>query len=90
MGIKDLLSKLGGKVKDPFDASGFKKGEDKYLESLRHERQMQFQEQEKIRLKAEIEQYNKEQTTKNLWGIKDKKSSQPFRQKNAYLGKYKL
>jgi hypothetical protein len=90
MGIKELLAKLGGKAKDPFDASSMRKGDDRYLESLRHQRQLQFEEQEKIRLKAEIETYNKEQTTKNLWGIKDNKSPNPIQQKKQYFGKIKL
>lgn len=90
MGIKELLAKLGGKTKDPFDASAFKKKDDRYLESLRHQRQLQFEEQEKIRLKADIEAYNKQQTTKNLWGIKDHKGILTSQPKQTYMGKYKL
>jgi len=46
---------------------------DRRLDGLRRLRQVQLNEEEKVRLKKEIADYNRERTAKHLFGIKDKK-----------------
>lgn len=54
---------------------------DKYLESLRRERQYQLNQEEKIRLKKTIAEYKKKKMAQLLYGIKDKKEK-----RKSYLG----
>lgn len=68
MTIRDLIEKIRGMRTSGPSNSGENR-RDKYLESLRRERTMQFEEQEKKRLILEIAAYKKEQMKRNVWGV---------------------
>jgi len=70
MGIMDILKKLGGKEEEEYTP---KQVVDRRLDGLRRLRQTQLNEDEKVRLKQEIADYNRDRTRKHLFGIKDKK-----------------
>lgn len=79
MGIKEFFQNMAGGVEDdglPDDVT-----RDKYLRSLRRQRRLQMEEQEKIRLKKSIAAYNKKKTRKELWGISDKPKPKNVKQR---------
>lgn len=67
----DMLKKLGGK--EPDEEYIPKVVVDKRLDGLRRLRQVQYNEDEKVKLKQEIADYNRERTATHLFGIKGKK-----------------
>jgi len=76
MGLKDLIDRLKGMTNhedelDPADAKPYKV--DRYLESLRIERQRQLEAEEKLRLKQAITNYKKQQIREHMFGIKDRR-----------------
>jgi len=71
MGIMDIIKKIGGKEED--EEYEPKQVVDRRLDGLRRLRQVQKNEEEKVRLKKEIADFNRERTRKHLFGIKDKK-----------------
>jgi len=54
---------------------------DRYLESLRRERQYQMNQDEKVMLKKKIAEYKKKKMAEMLYGIKDKREKE-----KAFLG----
>ena len=73
MGLKDLIDKIRGITAqenelDPDEPKPYKI--DRYLESLRIERQRQLEEQEKVRLKIAIAEYKKKMLREHMFGIK--------------------
>jgi len=74
MGIKEIIDKLKGINKeDELDSNEPKPYEvDRYLESLRIERQRQMEEQEKVILKKKIGEYKRKRVREHMFGIKDK------------------
>lgn len=70
MSLMDVIKKIGGK--EPDEEYIPKQVIDKRLDGLRRLRQVQVNEDEKVRLKQEIENYNRERTAKHLFGIKSK------------------
>ena len=83
MGLKDLIDKIRGITAqenelDPDEPKPYKV--DRYLESLRIERQRQLEEQEKVRLKIAIAEYKKKMLREHMFGIKDR-----FEKKKHYL-----
>ena len=67
----DLIKKIGGK--EPDEEYVPKQVIDRRLDGLRSLRQVQLNEEEKEKLKKEIEDFNRARTRKHLFGIKDKK-----------------
>jgi len=82
MGIRELIEKFKGKQEEEEDYEA-KPVIDRYLDSLRRERQTQMNEQEKIRLKQTIADYKRAQMREGLYGIGEKRDD------NSYLGKVK-
>jgi len=80
--LKELIDKIKGMSHenelDPDEPKQYKI--DRYLESLRVERQRQFEEQEKIKLKMAIASYKKQMLREHMFGIKDR-----FERKQSYL-----
>lgn len=70
MGLMDIIKKIGGKEEDKEYIP--KQVVDRRLDGLRRLREVQHNEDEKVRLKQEIEDYNRERTAKHLFGIKGK------------------
>jgi len=69
MGIMDIIKKLGSKEEEEYTP---KQVVDRRLDGLRRLRQVQINEDEKVKLKQEIADYNRERTAKHLFGIKGK------------------
>jgi len=82
MGIRELIEKFKGKQEEEEDYEA-KPVIDRYLDSLRRERQTQMNEQEKIRLKQTIADYKRAQMREGLYSIGEKRDD------NSYLGKVK-
>ncbi len=68
--LMDIIKKIGGKEEQEEYVP--KQVIDKRLDGLRRLRQVQHNEDEKVKLKEEIDEYNKERTAKHLFGIKGK------------------
>lgn len=68
--LMDILKKLGGKEDNEEYIP--KQVVDRRLDGLRRLRQVQVNEDEKVKLKQEIADYNRERTAKHLFGIKGK------------------
>ena len=68
--LMDVIKKIGGK--EPDEEYVPKQVIDKRLDGLRRLRQVQVDEDEKVKLKKEIADYNRERTAKHLFGIKTK------------------
>lgn len=66
----DVIKKIG--QKEPEEEYIPKQVVDKYLDSLRRQREVQLNEVEKERLKKAIAVYQKERERKYLWGMKTK------------------
>ena len=79
MDIRALIDKFRRK-EEPEEEYEAKPVIDRYLDSLRRERQTQMNEQEKIRLKQMIADYKKDRMRKMLYGIGE------AREKDSYLG----
>lgn len=69
--LLDIIKKIGGKEED--EEYTPKQVIDRRLDGLRRLRQVQINEDEKVKLKEEISDYNRKRTAKHLFGIKDKK-----------------
>jgi len=82
MGLRELIDKVKGMTDenelDPDEPKSYKI--DRYLESLRIERQRQLEEQEKIRLKKSIAEYKKKCLRERMFGMRNK-----FEKKSRYL-----
>ena len=74
--IQDLIKKFKGEDEDQEVNEEPKEIHDKYLESLRRERQVQMNEVEKQELKKRIAEYKTTKIRENLYGIKDKREKQ--------------
>lgn len=75
-----IITKILDKLRqngDNFGDMDLKRRPDKYLESLRRERQTQLEEEEKKRLKIVIAAYKQEKMRKELYGIVEKKGKKP-------------
>ena len=75
MGFKEILTKIREKATaspQPEREYADNETRDKYLRSLRRERRVQNEEVEKIKLKKEIEEFNKERTKKYMYGSNPK------------------
>ena len=70
MGLMDIIKKIGGKEEDIEYVP--KQVVDRRLDGLRRLRQVQINEEEKVKLKQEIADFNRERTAKHLFGIKGK------------------
>jgi len=68
--LLDVIKKIGGK--EPDEEYVPKEVVDRRLDGLRRLRQTQINEDEKVKLKQEIADYNRERTAKHLFGIKGK------------------
>ncbi len=68
--LMDIIKKIGGKEDDVEYVA--KVVVDKRLDGLRRLRQVQVNEDEKVRLIKQIADYNRERTAKHLFGIKGK------------------
>ncbi len=68
--LMDIIRKIGGKEKDEDYIP--KQVVDRRLDGLRRLRQVQINEDEKVKLKKEIADFNRERTAKHLFGIKGK------------------
>ena len=68
--LMDIIKKIGGKEKDEDYIP--KQVVDRRLDGLRRLRQVQINEDEKVKLKKEIADFNRERTAKHLFGIKGK------------------
>lgn len=71
MGIKEILSRIMAKPEEEDYVP--KQVIDRYLDSLRRQRQVQLNEVEREQLKKAISKYQLERERKYLWGLKDKK-----------------
>ena len=69
--LLDILKKLSGKEEKEEYVP--KQVIDRRLDGLRRLREVQHNEDEKVRLKQEIADYNRERTSRHLFGIKGKK-----------------
>ncbi len=69
--LMDIVRKIGGKEEQVEYVP--KMVVDRQLDGLRRLKQVQDNETEKVRLKQEIADFNRERTAKHLFGIKDKK-----------------
>ncbi len=67
--IQDLIKKMRGQEEED---EGPKEIRDRYLESLRRERQVQMNEVEKVELKEKIAEFKKNNLREHMFGIKDK------------------
>ena len=70
MSLMDIVKKIGGKEEEVEYIP--KVVVDKRLDGLRRLRQVQINETEKVKLKQEIADFNRERTAKHLFGIKGK------------------
>ena len=68
--LMDIIKKIGGR--EPDEEYIPKQVVDRRLDGLRRLRQVQMNEDEKVKLKQEIADYNRERTAKHLFGIKGK------------------
>ena len=68
--LMDMIKKIGGKESD--EEYTPKVVVDRRLDGLRRLRQVQTNEDEKVKLKQEIADYKRERTAKHLYGIKGK------------------
>ncbi len=68
--IREIIGKMGGK--EPDEEYVPKQVIDKRLDGLRRLRQVQINEDEKVKLKKDIADFNRERTAKHLFGIKTK------------------
>ncbi len=68
--LMDIIKKIGGKEDDEEYVP--KQVVDRRLDGLRRLREVQHNEDEKVKLKQEIADYNRERTAKHLFGIKGK------------------
>ena len=68
--ILDAIKRIGSREKDEEYVP--KVVVDKRLDGLRRLRQVQVNEDEKVKLKEQIAEYNRERTAKHLFGIKGK------------------
>lgn len=68
--LMDIIKKIGGK--EPDEDYTPKVVVDRRLDGLRRLREVQINEDEKVKLKKEIADYNRERTAKHLFGIKGK------------------
>ena len=68
--LMDMIKKIGGK--EDQEEYTPKVVIDKRLDGLRRLREVQHNEDEKVKLKQEIADYNRERTAKHLFGIKGK------------------
>jgi len=76
MGIKEIMEKMISKDRDsPMDAIDDDQTHDKYLRSLRRERRLQMEEDEKEVLKKEISKFKTERTKKYMFGIDNRKDT---------------
>ena len=72
MAIKDVIAKAMDKLRNrPVEVYGDNETRDKYLRSLRRERRIQLEHEEKKRLLAQIKAYRMKQQRQNLYGIGD-------------------
>ena len=67
----DAIRKIGGKEEDIDYVP--KVVVDRRLDGLRRMKQVQENEEEKVRLKKEIAEFNRNRTARHMFGIKDKK-----------------
>ena len=74
--IQDLIKKMKGESEEEEVDEEPKEIHDKYLESLRRERQVQMNEVEKAELKKRIGEYKTTKMRENLYGIKDKREKE--------------
>ena len=70
MSLMDIVKKIGGKEEEVEYVP--KVVVDRRLDGLRRLRQVQINETEKVKLKQEIADFNRERTAKHLFGIKGK------------------
>ena len=70
MALMDIIRQIGGKEKEIEYVP--KVVVDRQLDGLRRLKQVQDNETEKVRLKEEIANFNRERTAKHLFGIKGK------------------
>ena len=70
MSLMDIVKKIGGKEEEVEYVP--KVVVDRRLDGLRRLRQVQINEEEKVKLKQEIADFNRERTAKHLFGIKGK------------------
>lgn len=77
MDIRGLIDKLRRK-EEPEEEYEAKPIVDRYLDSLRRERQTQMNEQEKYRLKQTIADYKKARMRKMLYGIGDNQKEKSY------------
>ena len=68
--LMDMIKKIGGKEDNEEYVP--KQVVDRRLDGLRRLRQVQVNEDEKVKLKQEIADYNRERTARHLFGIKGK------------------
>ncbi len=68
--LMDIIKKIGGKEEEVEYIP--KQVVDRRLDGLRRLRQVQVNEEEKVKLKQEIADFNRERTAKHLFGIKGK------------------
>ncbi len=68
--IQDLIKKMKGEEEPDEEPREIR---DRYLESLRRERQVQMNEVEKIELKGKIVEFKKNNLREHMFGIKDKR-----------------
>ena len=96
MTIKDILERLQGR-EEP-DEQDDEVTKDRVLRSLRRERRVQMEEEEKKLLKAQIAKYKKDKVRKELWGVtdnskpqgyygKEEKAREILKQKQALIGR---
>ncbi len=71
MGLMDTIRKIGGKGEEVEYIP--KVVVDRRLDGLRRMKQVQENELEKVKLKKEIAEFNRERTARHMFGIKDKK-----------------
>lgn len=83
MGLKEVMAKISSKFSREPEVYADNETRDRYLRSLRRERRIQLEQEEKIRLRRIIAEYNKKQREKHLWGMKENL----LRQKNKFKPK---
>ena len=74
--IQDLIKKFKGESEEPEVDEAPKEIHDKYLESLRREREVQMNEVEKADLKKKIAEYKTTRMREHLFGIKNKREKE--------------
>ena len=78
--LMDIIKKIGGKEKDVEYVP--KVVVDKRLDGLERLRQVQLNEDRKVKLIEEIADYNRKRTAKHLFGIKDRIEEQKRKKVN--------